>query len=726
MSENSGNSVHQPPAKTLRALDVARIDWQTAFPRSSRFDDIYYARQSGLEESRHVFIRANRLGQRWSALPGNSTFIVIETGFGTGLNCLATAQLWAERGPVGGQLQYLSIEKYPLCAADLVRALEPWNELNGIAEQLIDHYPPPLPGFHRLVFERLPQKKRVTLTLIFAGADEALTQLQSTNHPAFTQHRFFTADAWFLDGFAPAKNPDLWTPEIFQSVARLSHTGTTLSTFTASGEVRRGLHAVGFDMTKQPGFGSKRDMLVGSYRQQNPRQTQINPEYTKPSRGTSRPDLPWHIDLARTGQRRATHTRAAGQHIAIIGAGIAGCTTARAMADRGWRVSMYDQHGTSGAEASGNPQGIIYPRLSTEASFLSRFNLAGLLFASRFYQPFWKNKSGAPGHPSGVLVLPEKPADEETFKRIAENVRGCEGFVRLLKGPALADIAGIKLAAEIGLYFPGLGWIKPGDVCKQLINHPNISLETATITALDRETDRNLWHLGSPRETYTASTVVLAASNNSRTFELSRHLPLKPIRGQVSITPARHQSRALNTVICGAGYLAPTDEQSAHTFGASYDLGSLSSEVRAEDHQTNIDTLIATDPLLQDLFGELHANALEGRAALRCTSPDYLPLLGPVPIFEDFAEAYADLRRDARADIPLAGSYWPGLYVHCGLGSRGFTYAPLGAEILASYIDGEAPVLPNDLLKALHPARFIIRDLKRRRLQLGTHRSPLS
>lgn len=716
----SKNTEHQED-RTLRAMDVARIHWQTPFPRSDRFDDIYFSTTNGREESRHVFIDANQLGERWAVLPDDSAFTIIETGFGTGLNFLCAAQLWAERAPATGQLEYLSIEKYPLSRADLARSLEPWDEFGEPATQLIDSYPPPLPGFHRLPIKLRNHPRPIVLTLIFAEAREALRQLQSTGHPALAQHRFFTVDAWFLDGFAPAKNPDLWTPEIFKAMSQLSHVGTSLSTFTASGQVRRGLSAVGFEMKKIPGFGSKREMLAGSYSGQTATaETQAASEQPGPqARRKQQPDLPWHIDRARTAQTPASRSRIAKQ-AAIIGAGIAGCTTARALADRGWQVTIYDRHGRPGAEASGNPQGIIYPRLSTQAAYLSRFNLAGLLFASRFYQPFWKGNSGSepagPGQSSGVLVLPEKAADAETFKRIADNCKGCEGFVRLLEGSALEQISGIKLAAKIGLYFPGLGWIKPLAVCRQLVNHPGITVETATITALEQDADPGHWRLQSSTGTHTATTVVLAASNNSRAFELSRHLPLKPIRGQISMAPAGRQSQALNTVVCGAGYLAPADEQLNHSFGASYNLDKLSTEVCPLDHQRNIDTLIETDPTLHPLLGQVQPGELEGRAALRCSSPDYLPLVGPLPVFEDFIENYAELKRDARADIPLPGSYWPGLYVHCGLGSRGFTYAPLGAEILAAYICAEAPVLPNDLLKALHPARFIIRDLKRKRI----------
>ena len=710
----------EQPDRTLRALETASIDWEASFPRSGHYDDIYFSNSNGPAESRHVFIEANQLRHRWSTLPDKSTFTIIETGFGTGLNFLCAAQCWAEHGPDTGQLQYLSIEKYPLAPADLARALDPWAEFNDISKQLIANYPPPLPGFHRLILKPPGRKAPIALTLIFSEAREALAQLQSTTHPALAQHRFFTADAWFLDGFAPAKNPDLWTPEIFKATAQLSHIGTTLSTFTASGQVRRGLSAAGFSMSKTPGFGSKREMLVGSYSGHTDiTESEDEGEPSQPKPGVRREkqsDLPWHIDLARAGRELARHSRASRKHIAIVGAGIAGCATASAMANRGWRVSIYDRHGQPGAEASGNPQGIIYPRLSTEASFLSRLNLAGLRFASHFYQLFWKNKPGDQGLPSGVLVLPEKPTDVENFKRIAVNLQGCEDFVRLLQGSAIDEVSGISLAADIGLYFPGLGWIDAVAVCEQLASHPNIDLETATITGLSRDADRGLWRLESSTGTHTATTVVLAASNSSSAFELSQHLPLKPIRGQVSIAPAQNQSRALKTVICGAGYLAPADEQAAHTFGASYNLDSLSSEVEVQDHQRNIDTLIKTDPTLHSLLGEVKASQLDGRAALRCTSPDYLPLVGPLPVFEDFVENYGGLKRDARADIPLSGSYWPGLYVHCGLGSRGFTYAPLGAEILASYICGEAPVLPNDLQKALNPARFIIRDLKRKRI----------
>jgi len=169
-------------------------------------------------------------------------------------------------------------------------------------------------------------------------------------------------------------------------------------------------------------------------------------------------------------------------------------------------------------------------------------------------------------------------------------------------------------------------------------------------------------------------------------------------------------------VICGAGYLAPA-HAGQHTLGATYDLDDTDTGVRLEDHRRNLATLGATDTALGDLFNTDHAiQSMNGRAALRCTTPDYLPIAGPAPDLANFVQCYADLRRNARADIPQPGPCWPGLWLNCGHGSRGFTYAPLAAELIASQICGEPLPLARQLVMALHPARFIIRDLKRSRL----------
>ncbi|MBV1932600.1 MAG: FAD-dependent 5-carboxymethylaminomethyl-2-thiouridine(34) oxidoreductase MnmC [Porticoccaceae bacterium] len=734
---------NQVNSRTLCVVETAIIDWEDNSLRSKLFSDIYFSGTDSYKETQHVFIDANKLSQRWAQLDSDSTFTIIETGFGTGLNFLATAQLWLEQGPKHGVLQFTSIEKFPLKHDDLNKALTAWPELEALSAQLSSQYPPPLPGYHRLYFEDSNKHRRIALTLIYADATAALEQLRSSDHPALSQHRVFNVDAWFLDGFAPAKNPAMWTDELFQRMTDLSNPQTTFSTFTAAGMVRRGLVNTGFVVNKVPGYGSKREMLIGSYQgkaseDKNSLETtnDSSPRTTYKRRTKFSP--PWYIN-ASAGTSTATNTgtnfkktspikhstKYADKHAAIIGGGIAGCTTANALAQRGWQVTVYEKADTLAAGASGNPQGIIYPRLSPEASYLSRFNLSALLFAIRFYGQFWDKSTAAgtvatvtpSGSRCGVLVLPETPSELAVFARIANSFKSCEGFVHLVNNAEIEVLSGLPLQAKSSLYFPTLGWVEPRKVCEQLVKHPNIRVEQADINEISLDIDNDNWQLQTAKQarTYTANTVVIATSHHTRAFKVSEHLPLKAIRGQISSVPATDTSRALKTVICGAGYLSPASDD-RHTFGATYNLDTTSEDVRIEDHQLNLETLNNTDASLTVVLDKPEASTLSGRASLRCTTPDYLPLIGPAPIFEEFVEDFAALRNDARANILHSGSYWPGLYLHCGLGSRGFTYAPLGAELLADIISKDTPCLPRDLQIALHPGRFTIRDLKRKRI----------
>jgi tRNA 5-methylaminomethyl-2-thiouridine biosynthesis bifunctional protein len=222
------------------------INQDLGAPISEQFGDIYFSAQDGLAETRHVFLDGNALPAGWM---GKKSFTILETGFGTGLNFLASAKLFRNTAPAGQTLHFVSVEKYPLAGIQIKNYLAHWRgEFPDLLDALVEHYPLPLPGFHRLDFE-----SDITLTLIFDDANEALPRL------------YTKADCWFLDGFKPASNPDMWSDKIFTHMANLSHAGTSFATFTAAGFVKRGLENVGFTVNKVRGFGRKREMLVGKY-----------------------------------------------------------------------------------------------------------------------------------------------------------------------------------------------------------------------------------------------------------------------------------------------------------------------------------------------------------------------------------------------------------------------------------------------------------------------------
>jgi tRNA 5-methylaminomethyl-2-thiouridine biosynthesis bifunctional protein len=416
--------------------------------------------------------------------------------------------------------------------------------------------------------------------------------------------------------------------------------------------------------------------------------------------------LPWY--LPKYPVKKTT------KDIAIIGAGIAGCTVAAALKHRGFDVTVIDRHPQAGSEASGNSQGIVYPKLSPRDDVLPRVNLAAIQFCKDYYKPFWDRGLGKQ---CGILVVPESPKKATDFALISQRFADRPEIVQSVDNQQLCSLAGISMSAETALYFPQLGWLPPALICQQLLEINNIPLLQADIDSLDHNKTSNCWQLKNCQgvTVINSESVIIASAFECQKFAQSEHLPLRKIRGQITQLPCTAESSQLKTVVCGEGYFTPA-ENGLHSCGATYNKDIFSSAVRVEDHQTNINQIGATDLGLATAVGQPNIETLTGRANFRCTTADYLPIAGALPNVPEMLEDYAILRRDAKTVVPTRGSYLPNLYINCGMGSRGLSYAPLTAEILAAQIAGETPPLEQELLNAMNPARFIIRDLKRKRI----------
>jgi len=655
----------------------ADIEWRDdGQPLSRAFDDIYFSSTSsehnGLEESRYVFLQQNELPSRWAALSGGDTFTVGETGFGTGLNFLAARELWQQTAPAGAQLHFVSVEKYPLHPHDLAKALALWPQLQPFTAELLRAYPPLLAaGAHRLQFGN------VHLTLVIGEASEAFRALR------LQRERDRSVDAWFLDGFAPAKNPAMWSEALFENISALSKPGASFATFTCAGIVKRGLKGAGFALEKVPGFGRKREMLRGQLQQ---------------PAGTPYFTTPWHLP-----QSQPTP-----QAVAVIGAGIAGASAARALAERGYRVSVFEQGAAPGSGASGNEQGILYAKMSPKPGPNGDYNLHALQFALRYYRA----KCPDAVHFHGLLQLAQSDREQQLQAQVANTLahHRADALARAVSNSEAGEIAGVALPCG-GLYFPAAGWLQPAQVCATLLQHDNIQLHcnSKIDQLLENKTG---WLLrAASGATHSVDAVVVCAANDIRTFSQTAPLPLRPIRGQVSGAAAGERSRKLQTVLCGEGYITPAFN-GRHSFGATFKLKDTDTALRAEEQRENLDTLAE---LLPDVAADFAAQHLSGRAAVRAATPDYLPLAGPVPDWDSLAQTYAGLRKNRKALIAARAAYRPNLYVLGGMGSRGFTYAPLAAELVAAWISGEVLPVSAELAKALHPARFAIRDLGRNR-----------
>ncbi|MBK8186213.1 MAG: FAD-dependent 5-carboxymethylaminomethyl-2-thiouridine(34) oxidoreductase MnmC [Cellvibrio sp.] len=639
----------------------ADIEWDDqGQPLSKSFGDVYFSKANGLEETRHVFLQHNQLTDRWQHLSENSFFVIGETGFGSGLNFLAAWDLWLKTAPATAQLHFVSVEKFPLHKQDLQKALALWPELEFLSAQLIEAYPcfvgkidsktpsqpPPSQGeeqspplgrgglgwghaFHRLSF----MQGRIKLTLIIDDAAEGFTKLLASTHPLFIRTGF-KVDAWFLDGFAPAKNPQMWSDDLFSVLANLSHCDTTATTFSSS-------------------------------------------EFQEKT-------------------------------VTIIGGGISGCHTARALAERGWQVTLIERHQDLAQEASGNPQGSLYAKLSMLDEPQAAFNLHALQFALHHYANIWPKI----GQQSGSLQLAYNPAETKLHQDLTERFAHAEELVQFVTAEQASKIAGITLQYA-GLYFPKSGWINSKKLCKLLTNHSKINIKYDS-QAIEIKRINYRWRVqletGAEIE---SDVVVLANAHDAARFELTQHLPFNRIRGQVTYLP-EPENLPLKTVVSSAGYISPADNNQV-CIGATFNLRDTDPNPRIEDHQTNLNNLKLYSPDIAAHWQDIEIEKLNGRVAFRCSLPDYLPAVGQAPNKELLQQHFAPLSVNARAGITQAGNYHPGLYLNLAQGSRGLTYTPLCAELLASIINQEPLPISQDLANALNPARFLIRGIVKRK-----------
>ena len=657
-------------------LPHAQLDWDDqGLPRSRVFDDVYFSDKSGLDETRYVFLEQNNLRERFAALPVGGRLVIGETGFGTGLNFLCAWQLFEQHAVAGARLHFVSVEKYPLSLPDLQRALALWPELKPFAEQLLAQYRAIHQGFQRLILDN----GRVVLTLLIGDALEQLPQLDAQ------------VDAWFLDGFAPAKNPDMWTAELFAELARLAAPGSTLSTFTSTGWVRRLLNAAGFKMKRTPGIGHKWEILRGTFLGW-PEQTQA-PAVAKP----------WFARPAPlTGERRAL----------VIGAGLAGCATAASLAARGWHVSLLERHDALAQEASGNPQGVLYLKLSAHGTALSQLIVSGFGYTRRLLEHLQR---GVDWDDCGVLQLAFNAKEAERQAQLAAAF--AEDLLHTLDKDQAQSRAGIGLQWG-GLFYPEGGWVHPPALCQWQAAHRNIRILTHH-DVLDLRRTNGQWQAWDGEKLLAEAPIaVLAGAAEIKRFTYSSDLPLKRIRGQITRLPQTATSRSLNTVVCAEGYVAPA-RLGEHTLGASFDFNNDDLTPTVAEHAGNLKML---EEISHDLVTRLGADTLqpqllEGRAAFRCTSPDYLPIVGPLADGQAFADAYGALSKDARKTPDTPCPWLDGLYVNSGHGSRGLITAPLAGELLAAWLDDEPLPLPRAVAEACHPNRFALRRLIRGKAQ---------
>jgi tRNA 5-methylaminomethyl-2-thiouridine biosynthesis bifunctional protein len=622
-------------------LQAARLEFSPdGTPFSSTYGDVYHAAQGGPAQARHVFLGGNQLPQRWQ---GKDRFVILETGFGLGLNFLATWQAWRADPQHCRRLHFISFEKHPLTAADLQMAQQAWPEFAELAIELRAKWPPLTPGVHRLHLAG----GQVILTLFFG---DACTQLRAVDA---------AVDAFFLDGFSPAKNPELWSPALCRSLTRLSSFGTTLATWSVAGRLREALKAAEFDLEKRPGFAGKRQMLVGHFRSQRPNR---HPAPT---------------------ERRAL----------IIGAGIAGCTTAHRLASAGWEITLLEASTAAAQGASSNIAGMFRPLPSTDDNRISRLTRAGFLATLALLRDLPEARWSA----CGVLHLGRDAEHEAQQKRCVASLQLPPEIVQFVDAETASQQLGQPLATG-GWWFPSGGWVQPSSVCRAALAAFPERITVRFNCAVDRlEKVENNWHaLGKDGEILAAAPILIMASGVAATqFSQFAWLGQIAARGQVSHIPSTALP-PLETVVCRHGYSIPAID-GLRLAGATHTYDDHDPAIRFSDHQENLAQLERTLP---GSSARINPAQLSGRVGFRPMSTDRLPIVGPVPETSEMLGKGNFLPRQ-RGLIPSS------LWCVQGFGARGIVWSALMADLLLSRLEGEPLPLENDLVKALDPARFL-------------------
>nr|WP_276532833.1 bifunctional tRNA (5-methylaminomethyl-2-thiouridine)(34)-methyltransferase MnmD/FAD-dependent 5-carboxymethylaminomethyl-2-thiouridine(34) oxidoreductase MnmC [Enterobacter hormaechei] len=654
------------------AIQPANLEFNAeGTPVSRDFDDVYFSNDNGLEETRYVFLEGNHLSTRFPEHP-RRLFVVAESGFGTGLNFLTLWQAFDQYRAAYPEatlqrLHFISFEKFPLTAHDLRLAHQRWPELAHWAEQLQTQWPPAIGGCHRLYLD----DGRVTLDLWLGDINDLTDKLDDSMNQK--------VDAWFLDGFAPAKNPDMWSPHLFSAMARLARPGATLATFTSAGFVRRGLQEAGFTMRKTKGFGRKRDMLVGVMEQ----------DLAIPAQA------PWFA-------RRASTSR----EVAIVGGGIASALLSLALLHRGWQVTLYCADEAPATGASGNRQGALYPLLSAHDPALFQFFPAAFTFARRLYDSLpvafdhdwcgvtqlgWDEKSQQKITQMLSLGLPEDIAHAVTAQQVAET-------------------AGVDTGCG-GIQYPLGGWLCPAELTSAAIalgQSRGLTVHYAhKVQSLSRTAHWKL-RFADGKEAQHAS-VVLANGHHITQFTQTASLPVYPVGGQVSHIPTAPELSKLRQVLCYDGYLTPQNPSNGHhCIGASYHRGETDMQYSEADQQQNRQRLVDCFP---DASWAKEVDVSEGQArcGVRCATRDHLPMAGNVPDYDATLEVYQDLA-DSK-ETAVSAPVHPELFMLGGLGSRGLCSAPLLAEALAAQMSDEPVPLDRVTLAGLNPNRLWVRKL---------------
>ncbi|MEQ1820284.1 MAG: bifunctional tRNA (5-methylaminomethyl-2-thiouridine)(34)-methyltransferase MnmD/FAD-dependent 5-carboxymethylaminomethyl-2-thiouridine(34) oxidoreductase MnmC, partial [Terricaulis sp.] len=597
--------------------------------RAAAFGDIYFSKDGGLAEAEAVFLAGTGLPELWQ---NRDRFALCELGFGSGLNILALWSAWKKTRIPHAQLHISTIESFPLARADAERVLSNFSEVSELSEKLLANWPVRAYSPQRLWFP----EDGLSLTLFTGEAEKVLAGLTGS------------FDAWFLDGFAPARNPEMWSPALFQQIARLSAPGARAATFTVAGDVRRGLEAAGFAVEKKPGFGKKRERLEARFVEA----------------GAPPPVAPIYPYAGCNPKR-----------VAVLGAGIAGASVAQALVRRGVEVVVLEAARELGAGASGNPAGLVMPRLDRGGA-LSEVHLAAYLNAIALYEALSVIKA------CGVEQRASSDGTEALDDLLNDPPLPADWFSQLPNGAAFHARAGV---------------VMPQRAIARMLDGAQVIFESP-VQRLDRDGDG--WIVLAPdgRALLRADAVVLACGAALTAFEPASFLPIAISYGQIEWG----KGPALDHALTRGSYVAPFD--GGVLFGATFDKQAAPEMLDARSRN-----LAALRELAPEIAASVDESSLRSRASERATTPDRAPIAGLLPDAEAWLAQYADLAHGRAANPNAPPPAHAGIYVIGGLGARGLTLAPLLGEVLAGEMCNEPGLLSQLARDAIHPARFLHR-----------------
>ncbi|HLU00783.1 MAG TPA: tRNA (5-methylaminomethyl-2-thiouridine)(34)-methyltransferase MnmD [Burkholderiaceae bacterium] len=593
-------------------------------PASLLYGDVYHARAGALAQAEHVFLRGNGLPERWE---GKASFTVCETGFGLGNNFLALWLAWRRTQNRPHRLHVLSFEAHPFSREDLAQALAFHNgELRDMANALLSAWPPLLPGMHRLEFEG----GRVSLTLAFGRVEYMSRQVEAS------------VDAFFLDGFSPARNPAMWTRELFGQLVRIARPGATAATWCSAGQVRRDLSAAGFLVERIPGFSGKRQM----------------------SRAVLRPGL---------GRGRGPANSAS---VVVVGGGPAGAGVAHALAVRGHDVTVLDpafHHGPAGLHA-GHRCAAMSPALSRDDNPMSRLSRAGILLAGLR----WKGFEDVTRRCGSLFRIEEEEAG--LWQNFLSQWNIPPEWMQWCDAASTKQRCGLSLPAG-GVWMEHGHLVRVPQLLEALFAHERVSMRAAKVARLERTGSGWRAVAEDGRHLAEAELVVLAGAAATPGL-LARTLPqlrcpklaqLQRMGGQVAYFHAGDVAAAKG-VVAGAGYWLP-DDRGIHVGGSTYELGVEQVEVTPQGGVAvahKVAALLGTDP-----GPLLNAQAQpSGWAGLRVAVSDHLPVIGAATSDES-------------------------LWMACAYGSRGLSWMTLAGEMIAARLNAEPMPVERELVKGV-------------------------